>query len=436
MRMVTLLNHCHKFKRFVYISARFEEQGKKEVVIADISPRRNSRPICSCCGHAGSIYDTSAVPRLFEFIPVWGYPVFFRYSMRRVDCHHCGRPIIEDVPWSSGKHHLADVYRCFLASWAKKMSWMDVARSFQTSWDKVFSSIKFVVGFGLANRSLDNVTALGIDEIQHGEGHKYLTLIYQIDHSCRRLLWIGKERKAKTLNNGLTELNEEHRRKQKIEGSDAPKTRSFLDQITVICSDIWKPYLKTIRERLSHTTHILDRFHIMLHFSKAIDKVRAEEARRLKQEGKDPVLSKSRWCFLKRKKNLKESEQTKLSDLLSMNLRTVKAYILKEDFQRFWEYTYAAWAGKYLDRWCFRTMRSKIEPMKDIAKMLRRHREPILNWFRAKKQFNNGIVEGLNLKWNLTVRKSFGFRTFNAMKIASFHQLGDLPEPEFTHRFY
>ena len=81
-------------------------------------------------------------------------------------------------------------------------------------------------------------------------------------------------------------------------------------------------------------------------------------------------------------------------------------------------------------------MRSRIKPIKDIAKMLRRHREPILNWFRAKKQFNNGIVEGLNLKWNLTVRKSFGFRTFNAMKTASFHQLGDLPEPEFTHRFY
>jgi transposase len=74
--------------------------------------------------------------------------------------------------------------------------------------------------------------------------------------------------------------------------------------------------------------------------------------------------------------------------------------------------------------------------MKDIAKMLRSHRELILNWFRAKKRFNSGIVEGLNLKWNLTVRKSFGFRTPEALKTASYHQLGELPEPEFTHRFY
>ena len=99
-----------------------------------------------------------------------------------------------------------------------------------------------------------------------------------------------------------------------------------------------------------------------------------------------------------------------------MNLRTVKAYLLMEDFQRFWDYTYPAWAEKFLQRWCFRTMRSNIEPMKDIAKMLRRHQELILNWFRAKKQFNNGIVEGLNLKWNLTVRKAFGFRTFTHSK--------------------
>ena len=150
----------------------------------------------------------------------------------------------------------------------------------------------------------------------------------------------------------------------------------------------------------------------------------------------DRLAGKSRWCFLKRKENLSDTQGLKLSELLEMNLRTVRAYLLKEDFQRFWNYTYPAWAEKFLDRWCFRTMRSNIESMKTIAKMRRRHRELILNWFRANKQFNNGIVEGLNLKWNLTVRKAFGFRTFNALQIASFHQLGDLPEPQFTHEFY
>ena len=354
--------------------------------------------------------------------------------MRRVSCANCGRVVIEKVPWSTGKHHLTDIYRCFLAHWAKKMSWQDVARSFRTSWDKVYDSVKFVVAYGMEHRRLDNVRAIGVDEIQYRSGHRYLTLIYQIDEHYRRLLWLGEERTQKTLDKGLLELDRENRQKAIAAGEVNPS--SFLDQIQFACSDMWKAYLTVIGKRLKNAVHILDRFHIMQHFGKALDKVRAAEARRLKQEGYNPVLSKTRFCFLKRQENLTENQKGILSELLKMNLRTVRAYLLKEDFQRFWEYKHPAWAEKFLDRWCTRTMKSRIEPMKDIARMLRSHRELIINWFRAKKRFNSGIVEGLNLKWNLTVRKSFGFRTPEALKTASYHQLGELPAPFFTHKFY
>ena len=431
MRVITVLNQCTKFKRFVFEGSHLDGQCR---VMVSLRPRKNSRAECRCCGQLSPTYDTAAEPRLFEFIPLWGFPVYLAYRMRRVACKACGRVVVERVPWSTGKHHLTDIYRCFLARWAKKLSWAEVARSFRTSWDKVYHSVKYVVEYGIAHRRLDQVTALGVDEIQFGKGHHYLTLLYQIDTHRRRLLWMGEKRTKKSLDDGFTELEQEHQRKQEAAGDKEPT--SFLGGITVICSDIWKAYLTVIGQRLPAAVHILDRFHIMQHFSQALDKVRAEEARRLKAEGKDPVLTKSRWCFLKRKENLSDTQGLKLSELLKMNLRTVRAYLLKEDFQRFWNYTYPAWAEKFLDRWCFRTMRSNIEPMKDIAKMLRRHRELILNWFRAHKQFNNGIVEGLNLKWNLTVRKAFGFRTFNALQMASFHQLGDLPEPQLTHEFY
>lgn len=431
MRLITILNRCTTFKRFVFEGSRFDEHGRIKV---SLRPRKNSRAECSGCGHLAPTYDTAPEARLFEFVPLWGFPVFLVYRMRRVACKACDRVVVEKVPWSTGKHPLTDVYRCFLAQWAKKLSWIEVARSFRTRWDTVYRSVQYVVDYGLAHRRLDQVTALGVDEIQYRKGHHYLTLLYQIDPHCRRLLWMGEKRTKKALNDGFTELEQEHRRKQEAAGEQEPG--SFLDQITVICSDIWKAYLTVISKRLPTAVHILDRFHIMQHFGKALDNVRAEEARRLKEQGQDPVLSKSRWCFLKRKQNLSGPQGLKLSELLKMNLRTVRAYLLKEDFQRFWDYTYSAWAEKFLQRWCFRTMRSNIEPMKDIAKMLRRHQELILNWFRARKQFNNGIVEGLNLKWNLTVRKAFGFRTFKALQIASFHQLGDLPEPQFTHEFY
>ena len=198
---------------------------------------------------------------------------------------------------------------------------------------------------------------------------------------------------------------------------------------------MWKPYLKVVREKAKNAINILDRFHIVLMMNKAIDKVRAEEYREMINEGREPILRKSRWCLLKRKENLTEKQETKLKDLLRYNLKSVRAYLLKEDFYGFWDYISPAWASKFLSRWCTRVLRSRIEPMKKVAKTLRNHQDLILNWFKAKKVFSSGIVEGLNNKIKVTIRKSYGFRTFKCTQIALFHTLGKLPKPEQAHRF-
>ena len=112
-----------------------------------------------------------------------------------------------------------------------------------------------------------------------------------------------------------------------------------------------------------------------------------------------------------------------------------RAWELKETFAHFWKYKSEMWAGGFLDYWCFRAMRSRLEPMKKVARMLRAHEPLILNWFRAKGEISNGAVEGLNNKIRVVTRRSYGFRTFEAMEIALYHNLGRLPEPESTHRF-
>ena len=134
--------------------------------------------------------------------------------------------------------------------------------------------------------------------------------------------------------------------------------------------------------------------------------------------------------------NLTDKQDISLAALLQYNLKTVRSYLLKEDFQFFWEYRSAYWAGRFLDRWCTRAMRSRIEPMKKVASMLRRHKELILNWFRAKKEFSSGIVEGLNGKAKLTTRKSYGFKSFKTLELALYHNLGALPQPVETHKFF
>ena len=242
--------------------------------------------------------------------------------------------------------------------------------------------------------------------------------MYQIDLGCTRLLWIGKER-----------TEDSFREFFKLLGTEVSQGLKY------VCSDRWKAYLNVIAAEAPRAIHILDRFHIMAYFSKALDNVRAEETKALKAKGLEPMLTKSRWLLLKRPENLTDKQEIKLADLLQYNLKSVRAYLLKEEFQLFWTYISPYWAGRFLDQWCTRTMRSKMEPMKKGAKMLRRHKPLLLNWFRAKGQLSSGVVEGFNTKAKLTSRKSFGFRTFHGAEIALYHALGALPEPEGTHRF-
>jgi transposase len=190
-----------------------------------------------------------------------------------------------------------------------------------------------------------------------------------------------------------------------------------------------------IGERLGQAVHVLDRFHVMQQFGKALDEIRAAEAKRLERDGYEPVLKRSRWWFLKRPENLTDKQTVKLSELLKYNPRTVRAYLLREEFQRLWGSQSAAWAGRFLDEWTGRVMRSRLEPMKKVARSIRAHRPLILNWFRAKGTVSAGAVEGLNNKVKLVTRKSYGFRTAEVAKLALLHNLGHLPEPKRTHRF-
>lgn len=416
MQLKTILNRCHKFKSFVYDQVRFVGEAIEVTVL----PRANGKALCSRCAEPAPVYDHLA-ERRFEFIPIWGYRVFFLYRMRRVDCRECGVKV-ERVPWARGKRELTDTYQQFLAHWAEKLSWLEVARSFRTSWEKVFQAVEFVVQWGLEHRDLSEVTALGVDEIAWRHGHNYLTLVYQIDAGNTRLLWIGKDRTMKTLLRFFHFFGEQ---------------RSL--KLQYVCSDMWKPYLKVIKKKAANALNILDRFHIVAKLNKAIDEVRAGEHRQLQKDGYEPVLKNSRWCLLKRKENLTEKQEAKLKDLLQYNLKSVRAYLLKEDFDGFWGYVSAAWAGKFLDRWCTRVMRSKIEPMKKVAKTMRAHKPLILNWFKAKKALSkalsSGVVEGLNNKAKVTTRNSYGFRTYRGAEIALYHALGNLPTPPMTHRF-
>ncbi len=417
MQVKHILNRLQKFKSFVYENVRFVEASDEALVIeAAIRPRAHSQPCCSGCARPGPGYDMLP-PRRFAVVPLWGLPVCFVYAPRRVACPRCGVRV-ERLPWADGKPHLTRAYAWFLARWAKRVSWTAVAEAFPTRWDHVFRSVELAVAWGRAHMDLTGIRSIGVDEIPWQRGHQYLTLVYQSDTSCTRLLWVGEQRTVRTLLRFFRWVGTE---------------RSH--GLHSIWRDTWKPYLRVIAKKASQALHVLDRFHIMAHLNKAIDEGRAQEARTLTAKGYEPVPTKTRWLLLKRPENLSEKPEVRLAELWHYNLRSVRSSLLKEDFQFFWSYTSPYWARQFLDTWCTRTMRSQLAPMKKVARMLRGHRDLLLNWFRAKGHLSSGSVEGFNTKAKLTTRKAFGFRTYHALEIALYHTLGALPEPEFTHRF-
>ena len=418
MQLKTIFNRVTNYKPFVVDRVELTEDDLSQPTIEiTMRARENGLPTCSGCGMRCSGYDTQPTTRRFEFVPLWLIPVVLVYRMRRVNCARCGVKV-ERVPWAKGKSRLTTEFKWFLASWAKRMSWKEVSECFRVSWDHVYNSVKYAVSWGFTHRDLTGIESIGIDEVQWKRGHKYQTLVYQIDEGCKRLLWIGPNRTAKTLLRFFRFL-----------GKDRTKKLKF------VCSDMWQAYLKVIAKKAPKAIHVLDRFHVMQKMSKAIDKVRAAEVKQLKADGYEPILTRSRWVLLKRPENLTDKQAVKLSELLECNLKSIRSYLMKEDFQQFWDYRYAVWAGRFLDAWCTRAMRSKIQPMKDFAKTLRSKRELLLNWFRAGGSLSSGVVEGFNNKLKLITRKSYGFRTQEGYETALYHNLGALPEPEFTHRF-
>ena len=421
LQVKTILNDIQPFPGFVYQDIRLSEavHGQARELHITLLEHAGRPAKCSRCQRPAPGYDRLPA-RAWLFVPLWGLVTRFIYAARRVQCPEHG-VVIEHVPWSDGKRPVTLAMMGFLARWGRRLSWRETARIFGTSWECVYRSVEWFVDWGLAHRVLTGISAIGVDEIFWGRGRRseaFLTVIYQIDGHCRRLLWVGRKRTQATLNRGLDALGGE-----------------VVGGLRYVCSDMWKPYLKVLARRAAQALHILDRFHITMHLNQAVDEVRRAESTRLKGQPLAQRLKKLRWKLLRKGSTVRGQAKVKLEGLLASKLATGRAWDLKEAFQHFWTYRSPVWAGSFLDYWTQRAMRSRLEPLKKVARMLRSHEPLILNWFKAKGEIATGATEGLNNKIRVVTRRAYGFRTYKAMEIALYHNLGKLPEPPITHEF-
>jgi len=328
---------------------------------------------------------------------------------------------VEAMPWNEGKRPWTRAMMVFLARWGRRLSWRETAEAFAVSWEAVYRSVQWIVEWGLAHRVLDGITAIGLDELHWRKGKKsanFLTLLYQVDAGCRRLLWVGLRRTERSVRRGLKTLGAE-----------------VVAGIRVVVSDMWRPYLAVVRKQMSQAVQILDRFHLTALLTKAVDQVRRGEGHALRGQRRGERLKQTRWLLLKPRARVRGKARERLDAVIHSKLHTARAWSLKEAFAHFWTYHHPRWAEAFLDAWITRALRSRLVPMRRVAQTLRDHEPLILNWFAWKKEFSSAAVEGLNNKARVVTRRSYGFRSFPVLEVALYHTLGKLPEPELTHRF-
>jgi transposase len=419
----TLLRQVQDFCGFAIRQVRQNITAAGPRIDVELAADSRRPPLCSCCKKPGHRHDQTR-RREWLFVPLWNIPVYLHYTPRRVVCATHSVVKVEWMPWSQGKSPYSKACMHFLATWAKRLSWSQTATIFHASWDAVRRSVEWMVNWGLDHRDLSGVSAVGIDELHHGRGKtslNFLTLVYQINRGSRRLLWIGQSRTEATLRKGFDELEKRH--------------NGFLAGLEVVCSDMWKPFLKVVRQRCGQALNVLDPFHVARHLNVAVDSVRRGEQARLVDKESKKRTKGARFLMLKRGTTVRGKAREKLKAVLASLGQTSRAWELKESFRRFWRYKSAAWASAYLHEWTCRAMRSRIEPMKKVARMLRAHQPLLLNYFRAKRQYTNAMVEGMNHKARVSLARSYGHRSFEILKLVLYHTLGELPEPPIPHKF-
>lgn len=408
MLVESLIKQTVELQGFRVAAVRQTGAGLEAEIVAD----RRFSPCCGVCAQPGRYRDTRPARR-FRHVPLWGIDVRLVYAPRRVSCARCSGVHVEALPWVAGQRQLTQALMVTLATWARVLTWKQVARLFHCAWDTVAAAVDEALAYGLAHHDLSGVTHIGIDEISRKRGHVYLTNVY--DLNSRRLLWSGEGRAKQTLERFFDWLGPEHT--QRLQG---------------ICCDMWQPYADVVNARAPQAVLVFDKFHIVQHLTQAVDQVRRDEIRD-KGKAHKQLMAKTRYIWLKNPWNLTDKQQARLSALEHLNLKINRAYLLKEAFRQFWDCPRAASAKQFLDKWFWWATHSRLPPMRQFAWMLRRHEDGLMNYFEIP--IHNGTVEGLNNKAKVISHRAYGFRTPKNYIRNLYHCMADLPLPKTMHTF-
>lgn len=358
---------------------------------------------CPKCEAVVPRYDSR--PRRWRHLNTMQWKTIVEANVPRTHCPVDG--VLQlGVPWAEDQSRFTAMFEAFTVDVLMAVRSKVQAESLTAlSWDQVDRIMDRAVARGLDRRQIENLRYLGIDEKSFGKGHDYVSVLCDLDG--KRVLDVIPERK-KAAAIGLLE--------------SIPLVQR--EKIEAIAMDMWEPFMSAAEAVLPQAEIVHDKFHCVRELTKAVDLVRRQEHRELKSDGDSDTLKHTKYIFLKNPKNWTDGQQERFQALKIDVLRVGRAWSIKEAFSDFWNYRYAGSARKFFDRWYFWATHSRLRPMIEAARTLKRHLPGLLAYCRHR--ITNATAEGLNSKIQVIKANARGFRNFEKYRIAILFHCGRL----------
>ena len=383
---------------------RVELDMARQHVEVHVGHAAGQRFACPQCGHEMAVYDHLA-ERVWRHLDSCQFLTYLHARPPRVSCPEHGVHQVT-LPWAQVGSRFTNLFEALAIDILLAANVKKAAQILRITWDEAWHLMERAVCRGRAAKGNDLPSQIGIDEKAIAKGHRYMTLVCDLQEST--VEYIGEGRKESSLAAYFDAFASEQR-----------------ETIEAISLDMWPAYINACRNRVPDADEkmVFDRFHIMRHVIDGVDKVRKQEHKRLIQTG-DRSLVGSKYLWLTNPKNMTDQAKARFAELKTAELQTGRAWAIKESLRQLWSYTSTTWATKFWGRWYFWATHSRLTPMIAAAKLIARHLPNVLTYFTHR--ITNAVAEGLNSKIATIQKRACGYRNPDNFKIAVYFHCGGL----------
>lgn len=402
IKLIQKLINCNGF-----VISDYDFCDTDETIRLWIKPYKNGR-LCPECGRRGTIVKNSLrKERVWRDLPLGDWKVDLHYCPHEITCPTHGRKQ-ESIPWAAPFSRVSHRFEYQMLCMAKEMTLSAVAGILKMPLSTLSDILHRCVQRERKDHEIGTLTSLGIDEISYTKGKKFATIVYDLERS--KVVWIGKGKGRETIDHFF----------ENVLGKEKSS------KVKAASCDMAQAYIGAIEHYCKNAELVLDRFHVVKAINDAVDEVRKEAWRELCKDDRKAIKG-LRWLLYRHSTTRKKSDTKTLNDLKKGNNRIYRAWVLKDEFEKIWTYSYRKRAEDFLKAWITRTLRSRIEPMKKFARTVRKHFHRITAFTTTK--LTNAVAEGLNRMIKILKNRASGFHKISVYSDMIYLKVGDLDIP-------